>query len=109
MGKDINIGEFKRKLLKENNEPEHDPAKDHFANAEDQLYRRVTGEEPKASSANKFRDLKEDESKNGSIEYILDQIKKDLEYGEFSNRTEKIQYLEDIMKGIQSIIYNDEI
>jgi hypothetical protein len=55
---DINIGEFKRKLLIENNE---DPAKDHFANAEDNLYKKVTGEEPKASTKNKFRDVKEGE------------------------------------------------
>jgi len=54
--KDFNIGEWKNKLLKENQE---DPAKDHFAQAEDNLYKKVTGEEPKASSGNKFRDPKE--------------------------------------------------
>lgn len=56
---DINIGSFKRKFLMENQE--EDPAKDHFEKAEDNLYKAVTGEEPKASSKNKFRDVKEGE------------------------------------------------
>lgn len=30
-----------------------------YSNAEDNLYKKVTGEEPKASTKNKFRDLKE--------------------------------------------------
>ena len=69
--KDINIGEWKIRLLKENTEV--DPAKDHFAKAEDNLYKKVTGEEPKASNANKFRDVKEG---SGQDEY--DRIPKEL-------------------------------
>ena len=62
---DINIGSFKRKFLMENQD--EDPAKDHFEKAEDNLYKAVTGEDPKVSSQNKFREEPKEELSEGSL------------------------------------------
>jgi hypothetical protein len=77
---DINISEWKRKLLMENQEV--DPAKDHFSKAEDNLYKKVTGEEPKASTKNKFRDIKEGEDKTYTKHDIIDMLNEHIGTGE---------------------------
>lgn len=72
MNDKFDISKWKRKLITENS-TEPSKEKDSFAQAEDNLYKKVTGEEPKASSANKFRDLKEGEtSLEDQIYEILD-------------------------------------
>lgn len=70
--KDINISEWKNRLLSENLDKPKDKKEDEFLKAQDNLYKKVTGEEPKASTKNKFRDLKENSSLEDQLYDILD-------------------------------------
>ncbi len=54
---------WRNKILLENS------GSDSYSKAEDNLYKKVTGEEPKASSKNKFRDVKE-----GKETYTRDEV-----------------------------------
>jgi hypothetical protein len=73
----FDISKWKRKLITENS-TEIPKEKDSFAQAEDNLFKKVTGEEPKASTKNKFRGVKEGVLKNDDVIYnylteIIDQ------------------------------------
>lgn len=86
-----------------------DPAKDHFAKAEDNLYKKVTGEEPKASSGNKFRDVKEEFYGEGSnpVQDFLEQIYT-LQSEENYSKEQSLKFYNDLIKGIQRLIKEKE-
>lgn len=98
MQDNFNINDWRTKMIRESLEeaevPKKTPKDNNFSQASDKLYKKVTGEDPKPASKNKFRDIKESHNSG-----IYESIEDDLD--NMISINDQIDYLEGIIKFCQ--------
>lgn len=98
MQDNFNINDWRIKMINESLEeaevPKETPKDNNFSQASDKLYKKVTGEEPKVATKNKFRDVKEGEDQTYIVawwEFYNDDWDNDFTEVQASSEEEAIQ------------------